>query len=260
MKEIDNTGERILLENETPLMIARHFRAYKFAKDFVRGKEVLDIGCGEGYGSDFLAGYAKSVIGIDYDKSVIDYAKNKYRKAGLEFSVLDIKNLDNLKRRFDVVCSFQNIEHIRDTGKLLKDISGLLNDDGVFICSTCNIKDASPGSKEPFNKFHVKEYLVSEFKELLERHFNSVEISGLRRSIALKLNRRLKKIGLFNFLPAKLDPVKRFFAKANCSYFLWTRKDLDNCLDFIAVCKRQEGRVFLSESNACLSSISGVKP
>ncbi|MFA4992782.1 MAG: class I SAM-dependent methyltransferase [Candidatus Omnitrophota bacterium] len=236
MKEIDNTGERILLEKETPLMIARHFCAYKYAKEFVGGKEVLDIGCGEGYGSDFLAGYAESVLGIDYDKEVVDYARNKYHKPGLEFSVLDIKNLDSLNRRFDVICSFQNIEHIRDTGKLLKDISGLLKDSGVFICSTCNMKDASPGSKEPFNRFHVKEYLAGEFKALLEGYFKRVEISGLRRSAALKFNRRLKKIGVFNFLPKRLDPVKRFFAKADCSYFLWTKNKPDNCLDFIAVC------------------------
>lgn len=238
MKEIDNTGERILLEKETPLMIARHFCAYKYAKDRAAGKEVLDIGCGEGYGSDFLAGFAKSVLGIDYDAAVIDYAKDKYRQAGLSFSVLDIKNLASLGRKFDVICSFQNIEHIQDTEKLLKDVSSLLNESGVFICSTCNIKDASPGSNTPFNKFHVKEYSAGEFKRLLERHFKKVEIVGLRRSLALKLNRRLKKIGVFNFLPARLDPVKRFFAKANCGYFLWKKNDLDNCLDFIAVCEK----------------------
>lgn len=238
MKEIANTGERILLEKETPLMIARHFCAYKFAKGFVSGREVLDIGCGEGYGSDFLAGYAKSVLGIDYDQTVIDYAKDKYQRSGLGFSVLDIKNLDSLGRKFDVICSFQNIEHIQDTGKLLEDISGLLNDNGVFICSTCNIKDASPDSKVPFNKFHVKEYSVSEFRDLLERHFSRVEMLGLKRSIALKFNRRLKKIGLFNFLPGGWDPVKRFFGKANCSYFSWTKNDLDSCLDFIAVCEK----------------------
>jgi len=241
MKEIDNTGERILLERESPLMIARHFCAYKYAQSLVGGKEVLDIGCGEGYGSDFLAGSAKSVLGIDYDAAIIDYAKDKYQKLKLEFLVLDIKDLDSLSRKFDVICSFQNIEHIQDTEKLLKNISNLLNDHGVFICSTCNIKDASANSKIPFNKFHVKEYGPIEFKVLLERYFRRVEIMGLKRSIALRINRRLKKIGLFNFLPAKLDPVKRFFAKANCSYFLWAKKDLDNCLDFIAVCSREEG-------------------
>jgi 2-polyprenyl-3-methyl-5-hydroxy-6-metoxy-1,4-benzoquinol methylase len=75
MTEIINTGERILLEKETPLMIARHFCAYKFAQAFILGKEVLDIGCGEGYGADFLADFAQEVLGIDYDKVVINYAK-----------------------------------------------------------------------------------------------------------------------------------------------------------------------------------------
>ena len=238
MKEINNTGERILLAKETPLMIARHFCAYKYAQSFVKGKEVLDIGCGEGYGSDFLASSAKSVLGIDYDLAVIDYAKDKYHKAGLEFSVMDIKNLDSLSRKFDVICSFQNIEHIQDTGNLLKNIAGLLYDNSVFICSTCNIRDASLGSKVPANKFHVKEYWADEFKELLEGHFKEVRIFGLRRGIALQFNRRLKKIGLFNFLPNELDPVKRFFAQANCSCFSWTGKNLNSCLDFIAVCKK----------------------
>ena len=83
MIKIENTGERILLEKETPLMIARHFCAYRFAKSLVSGKEVLDMGCGEGYGSDFMAGYAKSVLGSDYDKTVVDYAKNIYHKSWL---------------------------------------------------------------------------------------------------------------------------------------------------------------------------------
>lgn len=236
MREIDNTGERILLEKESPLMIARHFCAYKFAKDFVPGKDVLDIGCGEGYGSDFLSNYAQSVLGIDYDKDVISYAKDKYDNKNLQFLVLDIKDLGSLNGKFDVICSFQNIEHIRDTDKLLKDVSSLLNDNGVFICSTCNMKDASPRRTVPFNKFHVKEYLINEFRNLLKTHFKNIEMTGLNRGLALRACRRLKKVGLFNFLPDKFDPVKRFFAKASCSYFSWTKNNLDSCLDFIAVC------------------------
>jgi len=238
MTEIINTGERILLEKETPLMIARHFCAYKFAKDFVGNKTVLDIGCGEGYGSDFLADSTKDVLGLDYDKEVIDYAKSKYNKKNLQFLVLDIKDLISLNKKFDVICSFQNIEHIRDTDKLLKDISDLLNENGVFICSTCNMKDASPGRSTPFNKFHVKEYLVDEFRRLLEARFKSVEMFGLNRSLAQKVFRRLKKIGLFNFLPEKVDPVKGFFAGADCGYFFWSKEGMDNCLDFITVCRK----------------------
>jgi 2-polyprenyl-3-methyl-5-hydroxy-6-metoxy-1,4-benzoquinol methylase len=238
MAEIINTGERILLEKETPLMIARHFCAYKLAKDFAKGKIILDIGCGEGYGADFFADYAKDVLGIDYDKDIINYAKDKYNKENLKFSVLDVKDLSCLGKKFDLVCSFQNIEHIRDTDKFLKDISSLMDEGGLFICSTCNMKDASPCKSAPSNKFHIKEYLADEFKDLLETHFKKVEMAGLNRGIALRVCRRLKKIGLFNFLPEKIDPVRRFFAKAESGYFFWGKKDLDNCLDFIAFCKK----------------------
>jgi len=236
MTELANTGERILLEKETPLMIARHFCAYEFAKDFVCGKEVLDIGCGEGYGADFLANFARQVSGMDYDKTIIDYAKNKYHRENLSFSVIDVKNLDSLTEKFDIICSFQNIEHIRDTGRLLRDINNLLKVNGIFICSTCNKNDASPGKDTPFNKFHVKEYLVDEFRELLVEYFPKVEIFGLKIGLVLRFYRRLKKIGLFNFLPGYFDPVKRFYRKINCNNFLWTKKDMDSCLDFIAAC------------------------
>jgi len=238
MPEITNTGERILLDKETPLMIARHFCAYKLARSFVKGKRVLDIGCGEGYGADFLAESAQDVLGIDYDKDVIDYAREKYHRQNLRFSVLDIKDLPGLDGEFDIICSFQNIEHIKDTAKLLNDITSLLSPKGIFICSTCNMKDASPNRNTPFNKFHVREYLAQEFKGLLEAHFAKVEILGLHRGFALKVFRRLKKIGLFNFLPDRLDPVRQFFARADCSYFFWSEKKTDKALDFIAFCRK----------------------
>lgn len=238
MTEIANTGERILLEKETPLMIARHFCAYKFASQFVSQKNVLDIGCGEGYGSNFLAGSAKAVSGLDYDKEVIEYAKAKYHKENLKFNCLDVENLSSLTEKFDVICSFQNIEHIQNTQKLLNNINNLLADKGLFICSTCNMKDASAGRDEPFNKFHVREYLADEFKELLEKHFKEVEIFGLRRGLILRLCRRLKKIGLFNFLPVAIDPVKNFYKKATCKNFYFTKKELGISLDFIAVCRK----------------------
>jgi hypothetical protein len=100
------------------------------------------------------------------------------------------------------------------------------------------MKDASPGQTVQFNKFPVEEYLVDEFQRLLEARFKSVEMTGLNRGWALRVFRRLKKIGLFNFLPEQLDPVKRFFKKAECEYFFWDKKNMDNCLDFIAVCRK----------------------
>ncbi|MFH0913490.1 MAG: methyltransferase domain-containing protein, partial [Candidatus Omnitrophota bacterium] len=193
MKEIANSGERILLEKETPMMIARHFCAYRFAESHAINKSLLDIGCGEGYGSYFLSASAKRVVGIDYDKEIIDYAKNKYCKDNLTFCAINVKELSSLKDRFDLICAFQVIEHLRDTGSILGFIKELLCDNGLFICSTPNRLDASPNSATPLNKFHVKEYLSDEFKGLLEQHFSRVDIFGLKRGGELNFYRRLKK-------------------------------------------------------------------
>ncbi len=120
----------------------------------------------------------------------------------------------------------------------MDNINNVLKEQGVFLCSTCNMKDASLGMDKPFNRFHVREYLDNEFKELLERYFKEVEIFGVRRGFALRLCRRLKKIGLFNFLPPCLDPVKNFYEKVTFKNFYFAKKRLDSCLDFIAVCRR----------------------
>lgn len=239
MTQIENTGERILLEKETPLMIARHFCAYKFARSYVSGKRVLDIGCGEGYGIFYLADFAQEVKGIDYDSGAVNYAKDKYKKSNLYFEAMDVKNIGSISGRFDVISSFQCIEHITDTDAFLKDISALLDAGGVFICSTPNRNDASPKSDEPLNKFHIREYLLGEFRQILSNHFAVVDMFGLKRGIALNFCRRLKKIGLFNFLPSCIDPVKRFYVNIDCGNFVITKNNVDTALDFIAVCRKK---------------------
>lgn len=236
MTEIIDTGERILPERESPLMIARHLCAYRFAKDFVHSKTVLDIGCGEGYGSNYLASFAKEITGIDYEKAIIAYAKNKYRINNLIFYAIDIRELNTIKNKFNVICSFQVIEHFQNTEAFLENIRPLLNPDGIFICSTPNKLDASGNSDRPLNKFHAREYLFDEFKQLLEIYFKKVDMFGLKRGRELNLYRRLKKIGLFNFLPDYINPVKRFYERIDCDNFIIVKNNLDTALDFIAVC------------------------
>jgi SAM-dependent methyltransferase len=238
MIEIENTGERIVVEKETPLMVARHLSAYRFASAFVRGKDVLDIGCGEGYGSDYLAPFAGSVTGIDYNAEAIAYARSRYPRENLSFEVMEVKDLGRLKRTFDCACCFQVIEHIRDAKMFLEGVRAVLAERGTFLCSTPNRLDASPGSMQPCNKFHVKEYLLSEFEGLLQGTFGEVTISGLQRGGRLNFFRRIKKIGLFNFLPACLDPVKRFYARIGCDEFIIGKAAPETALDFIAVCKK----------------------
>jgi hypothetical protein len=98
--------------------------------------------------------------------------------------------------------------------------------------------DASPNSNTPLNKFHVEEYLWNEFKEFLETYFSQVKVFGLKRGRKLNFYRRLKKIGLFNFLPAPINPVHRFYNRIDCDDFILVKDKLDTALDFIAVCSK----------------------
>lgn len=229
MIEIANTGERILPDKETPLMVARHLSAYKLAQKYVPGKEVLDIGCGEGYGTHYLSGYAKSITGIDYNAEAVAHAGAKYVNANTRFEAIDVKHLSALNRRFEVICCFQVIEHIDNTRDFLSAVKNLLIEDGIFICSTPNKLDASPDSAEPANKFHVREYLVDEFSRLLQSHFSKIQMFGLKRGLKLNFYRRLKKIGL---------PVKGFYGRIDTANFTLTATNLASALDFIAVCNK----------------------
>jgi 2-polyprenyl-3-methyl-5-hydroxy-6-metoxy-1,4-benzoquinol methylase len=232
-----DTGERILTEKVSPLFIARHLCAYKFAEKYAAQKTVLDLGCGEGYGSAYLAGFAKKVIAVDYSEEAIDYAKKKYVKNNLEFIALDVKDLAGSSLAADVVCSFQVIEHISDPGSYLEGVKKVMAPEGVFICSTCNMLDASPGSSVPLNKFHVKEYLWFEFQELFSGYFKKVQLFALKRSPKYNFYRKLKKSGLFNCLPERFNPVSRFYSRLDCGNFTIEKKGLNNALDFYAVCE-----------------------
>ena len=227
-----------MLEKETPSMIARHFFAYKFAGEYAKGKNILDIACGEGYGSDYLSKTAKYVIGADCDNSAVEYAKSKYAGNNLKFIRQDACSLEFSDAQFDLVCSFQTVEHIPDAGKFLSEIRRVLNEQGMLIISTPNIKDSSPKSLEPLNKYHVKEYTCKEFEQLLKGCFRAVKIYGLKRTFQHNFFRRLKKSGLLQWLPEPLNPVSKFFTNITSIDFLLADRDINSCLDFIAVCEK----------------------
>lgn len=217
-------------------MIARHFFAYKFAENYCRGKRVLDLGCGEGYGTYYLSQFALEAVGVDRDPAIISYAKNKYKKGNLNYLVSGAEQLNLLPKSFDLICSFQVIEHIEDVKSYLENIKTLLADGGIFICSTPSKLDSSPHSATPLNKFHLREYLSEEFVQLLKPHFKSLSLYGLKRGRKLNFYRRLKKIGIFNVLPDKLNPVKKFYNNIETRHFTLVQENISSALDFYAVC------------------------
>lgn len=170
------SGERPLAKSAYRSIIASVMARYKFASDFAEGKTVLDIGCGSGIGLNFLAGPADVVIGIDYSAETIEYARRNNNEANLIFKVMDCKDLRFDDGEFDLVTSFNLIEHIHGQEKLIQEVKRVLKANGIFICSTPNTKVFNPRGK--YNDFHVHEFTLSELKILLEKYFNEVKIFG----------------------------------------------------------------------------------
>ena len=174
------TGERYLPWLEEAAIGYEHLHRYAYTTQFMHNKRVLDLACGEGYGSYLLARSAESVVGIDIDEKTIKHARNKYIKRNLEFKVGSITDVPITgERLFDVAVCFEALEHIEDHEKLLSEVKRLLTPDGVFIVSTPN-KTVYSDEPQFNNPFHVHELYFDEFKELFEKYFKNVKFLGQR--------------------------------------------------------------------------------
>src|SRR5262249_50988888 len=145
---------------------------YRFAKDFVRGKRVLDIACGEGYGAAALArAGAASTIGIDCSPEVCDHARRKY---GLDARPGDARAIPLPDRSIDVVVSLETIEHVDDPAAFVGECARVLVPEGMLIVSTPNRPVYS--GEGPQNPFHHIEFDEEEFLGLLRSKFRSVQL------------------------------------------------------------------------------------
>jgi len=165
--------ERIVPHIEERINYLFHLTRYYFSLPYLRNKDVVDIGCGTGYGDFIISGEAKRVIGIDNSKEAIDFAKEHYKKENVEFYQMDWKEIKNLKEKFDVVISFEFIEHIKEQKEFLELIKEILKDDSIAIISTPN-KSTSSGN----NIYHYKELNPVEFEDLISKYFKNYRIYG----------------------------------------------------------------------------------
>src|SRR4051812_38470215 len=110
---MDFTGERYIPELEWPEVSYEHWHRYLYAERLVEGKSVLDVACGEGYGSHWMARRAERVVGVDISEEAIAHARVRYPGRNLSFlqGGVDLLPLEGVGL-FDVVTSFETIEHI----------------------------------------------------------------------------------------------------------------------------------------------------
>lgn len=158
-----------------------HLHRYAICRDCVAGKRVLDLACGTGYGSAFLAELAAHVTGVDLNAEAIKAASSKFKARNLKFIIADCFGLPFDDNSYDVVVANEMIEHVDDHDGLISEAKRVLVDGGLFLVSTPN-KPIYNRYKTP-NAFHVSELELPDFRKTLERHFSQVELIGLRMAL-----------------------------------------------------------------------------
>jgi len=174
--------ERIIPEHQSwNNQIAIHIQRYRFAIPYVRGKRVLDAGCGIGYGSKLLADAGPvAVLGVDISRDAIDIAEKQFGHDRLDFVCDDCQTLARVQGPFDVVVSFEALEHFEDGQSFVSRVAQLLAPGGVFLVSTPN-KDFSLRN----NPYHLREYTPSELRALLQPSFSHVTMLGQHWTAAI---------------------------------------------------------------------------
>lgn len=176
------TGERFLPSLSGEIR-HEHFHRYVWCRALVKGKKVLDIACGEGYGSAILAQDASAVIGVDISLEAVEHARRTYEGiAGLEFHQGDAAAIPLPDNSVDVVVSFETIEHHDKHVEMMNEVRRVLRPDGVLVMSSPNrlVYSEKAGYH---NEFHVKELDFGEFDELLRSQFSKVHYYGQRLAV-----------------------------------------------------------------------------
>ena len=172
------SGERYI-PTELGQMRLEHYHRYLTVVDFVRQKTVLDLASGEGYGSYIMAEVARSVVGVDISKEAVSHSASLYRRPNLTFLAASATKLPFESDLFDVVVSFETIEHVALQAEMMAEIRRVLRPDGILIMSSPNRPVYSEASGQK-NEFHVKELDFQELDDLLRIEFPNVEYFGQR--------------------------------------------------------------------------------
>jgi 2-polyprenyl-3-methyl-5-hydroxy-6-metoxy-1,4-benzoquinol methylase len=168
--------ERPSFEESNNVTVQRCFYAYEFSKPYIADKITADIGCADGYGTQFLADYTKSTVGVDYSEITIAEARAKHAsKTNLTFKAGKVPPIPLEDESMDVITAFQFIEHIELRKAFMEDVKRVLKPGGIFICTTPNIKMSIAR-----NPFHVFEYTFDEMQKEAASVFSSIELQGLQ--------------------------------------------------------------------------------
>jgi 2-polyprenyl-3-methyl-5-hydroxy-6-metoxy-1,4-benzoquinol methylase len=237
------TGERTLPDvPEENYWFRRHLVVYEWIAPRVRGLRVIDMACGEGYGSHLLAGSAASVVGVDANPEAHEHARLRYGGPTLRFE-RDL--VDTFAEAADAVVFLQTIEHLQQPGATLAHFRELVGAAGTVFVSTPNVLTLAPrGASRSGNPWHVHEYRAEKFEQLCREHFAQVEMYGLFHARKLRVHELALRAGWDRVHP-RLRLTGTFYdrftpAIATSDFALRAAgtAPLERALDFLAVCRR----------------------
>jgi SAM-dependent methyltransferase len=154
-----------------------HAARYVFALPFVDGQRVLDIACGTGFGIGLLRSRASFVVGVDIDPQAAREAKGECGENGAVLLGNGI-GLPFESDTFDVVTSFETIEHLRERVAFLEELRRVLRPNGKLLLSTPNANYSQPVDGVPANPFHIHEYEPEELRSEIDAHFRVQSFLG----------------------------------------------------------------------------------
>jgi 2-polyprenyl-3-methyl-5-hydroxy-6-metoxy-1,4-benzoquinol methylase len=231
---LELTGERTLPDVPAEnYWFRRHLAVYEWIAERSAGMEMVDMACGEGYGTDVLAGRARRVTGVDANPDAYEHARAKYTRPGVRF-VRDL--IETYIQPCDAVVFLQTIEHVKQPEQVLSHFKAMAQT--VYV-STPNVLTLAPeGAEKSDNPWHLREYRAREFRALCERVFDRVELYGLFHARKLRMHELALRAG-WDGVHSALHITKPFYDRftpaISARDFALRHGPLDRALDFVAV-------------------------
>jgi SAM-dependent methyltransferase len=235
------TGERTLPDvPEENYWFRRHLAVYRWIAERCAGRRVIDMACGEGYGSAALAEVAAEVTGVDANPEAFEHARLRYRAPNLRFERARVEEFED-GAPWDAIVFLQTIEHVDEPELLLARFASLLSPDGAAFVTTPNRLTLAPaGAERSDNPWHVREYAPEEFAAIVRPLFGSVDLLGLFHARKLRLHELAISAGWDRVHPA-LGLTKRFYGRFVPAIderdFALRAGPLERALDLLAVCR-----------------------
>jgi SAM-dependent methyltransferase len=230
------TGERTLPDvPEENYWFRRHLAVYEWVAQRVSGQRVADLACGEGYGAEVLARAAAEVVGVEANPEAHAHGALRYRRSNLRFRRGLIEQFEG---PCDAVVLLQTIEHLRGPERVVERLASAAP--VAYISTPNRLTLAPPGSPRSGNPWHLREYTIEEYRDLLEPRFSEVRILGLFHARKLRAHELALRFGwdrIHRGLRITRPFYERFVPAISSSDFRLRETSLDRSLDFLAVCR-----------------------